>query len=171
MEIEAGIKMLQAVRKSRHLLHCPPLGEPEHSGPFCYTIMLYYRCNHCGKRIARGEKCGCHKREHTAPEGTRRLYHSAKWAKLRDTVLSRYDCMDPYALAVHQRIEIAEVVHHITPAEEDPSLFWTADNLIPLSRHSHDEVHTAYRADDSSKTQTQSILRSLVKRDDESLIG
>ena len=133
--------------------------------------MLYYRCNHCGKRIARGEKCGCHKREYAAPEGTRRLYHTARWAKLRGTILDRYSRMDLYALTVHQRVEVAETVHHIVPAEEDPSLFWTADNLIPLSRHSHDEVHTAYRTSTESKTQMQSILRSLVKHDDESLLG
>lgn len=133
--------------------------------------MLYYRCNHCGKRIARGEKCGCYKREYTAPEGTRKLYHSARWARLRDAIMSRYNNMDLYALTVHQRIEAAETVHHIVPAEEDPLMFWAADNLIPLSRHSHDEVHTAYRAGSDSKAQMQAILRSLVKRDDESLTG
>lgn len=133
--------------------------------------MLYYRCNHCGKRIARGEKCGCYKREHTAPEGTRRLYHSARWTRLRAMIMDRYNCLDPYAMAVHQQIEVADTVHHIVPAEEDPSQFWSADNLIPLSRHSHDEVHTAYRADPASKAQLQALLRSLVKHDDEALLG
>ena len=127
-------------------------------------IMLYYRCPHCGKRVARGEKCGCgFKREYGAPEGTRRLYHTAKWARLQHTMMARYSGLDAYAMSEHKRIEQADVVHHIVTAEEQPELFWTMDNLIPLSRHSHDEVHTAYREGGAAKEAVQAKLRALVR--------
>lgn len=134
--------------------------------------MLYYRCSHCGKRVARGEKCGCNfKRDYAAPEGTRKLYHTARWTKLQQTIMQRYDCLDLYALKVHERIETADTVHHIVPAEEDPELFWNPDNLIPLSRHSHDEIHVGYRAGSDSKSSLQSLLKSLVRSSEAALLG
>ena len=52
------------------------------------------------------------------------------------------------------------------PAEEDPDHFWHLDNLIPLSRASHDEVHGRYRASDEEKRKAQEELRSLLKLPD-----
>lgn len=126
--------------------------------------MIYYRCSHCGKRVEKGKKCGCNfKREYTAPTGTRKLYHTGRWTKLQHTIMQRYNGLDLYALNVHKRIEYAEVVHHILPAEEYPDQFWNPDNLIPLSRHSHDEVHEAYRAGPQEATRLQQQLASLVR--------
>lgn len=134
--------------------------------------MLYYRCSHCGKRVPRGEKCGCSfKREYTAPDGTRRLYHTARWTRLQRTIMQRYNGLDPYALNIGKRIETADTVHHIVPAEEDPSKFWDPDNLIPVSRHSHDEIHTVYRTGGEDKAQLQSQLQSLVHRCESTLLG
>ena len=53
--------------------------------------------------------------------------------------------------------------HHIVPAEEDPERFWQLDNLIPLSRSSHDEVHTRYRVSDEEKRKAQEELRELIR--------
>ena len=134
--------------------------------------MLYYRCSHCGKRVPRGEKCGCSfKREYTPPEGTRRLYHTARWAKLQHTIMQRYSGLDLYAMTVHKQIETAVTVHHIVPAEDDPSRFWDPDNLIPVSRHSHDEIHTTYRAGGEVKAQLQAQLQSLVHTNESALLG
>ena len=60
--------------------------------------------------------------------------------------MSRYGGIDQYALHKYGRILAADTVHHIVPAEEEPGLFWSPDNLIPVSRSSHDEIHTTYRA-------------------------
>ena len=129
-------------------------------------MMIYKRCPHCKKRVPAGEKCGCgYKREYAPPEKTRRLYHSARWQKIRETVMGFYSGIDPYAQK-HGRIEYAFTVHHIVPAKEDPDRFWHLDNLIPLSRASHDEVHGRYRASDEEKRKAQEELRALLRLPD-----
>ena len=131
---------------------------------------IYFRCPHCGKRIARGEKCGCNfKRDRREPEGIKRLYHTSRWTRLQRTIMARYNGLDQYALTRHQRIEYADTVHHIVPANEDPARFWDPDNLIPLSRHSHDEVHVTYRDGAEAKSDCQRFLQSLVKSISESI--
>ena len=113
--------------------------------------MIYKRCPHCKKRVPEGEKCGCgYKREYAPPDKTRKLYHSSRWQKARAAVISFYSGIDPYAQK-HGKLEYAFTVHHIVPAEEDSERFWQLDNLIPLSRSSHDEVHARYRASDEEK--------------------
>ncbi len=125
--------------------------------------VIYKRCPHCNKRVPAGEKCGCgYKREYAPPDKTRRLYHSARWQKTRELIISFYFGLDPYAQK-QGRLEHVHTVHHIVPAEEDPARFWQLDNLIPLSRSSHDEVHARYRASDEEKRKAQEELRSLVR--------
>ena len=124
---------------------------------------IFKRCPHCGKRVPEGQKCTCGwKRDYEKPEGTRKLYHGTRWKKLQKTVMSMYSGMDLYA-ELHGRVEYADTVHHIVPAEEDPSRFYDVSNLIPLSRHSHDEVHARYRQGTDAKSQCQEELRSLLK--------
>lgn len=126
--------------------------------------MIYRRCTHCGKRYEAGGKCDCgYKREYEPPTGTRKLYRGARWQKLRAAIIARYDGLDPWAL-MHGRIEYAHTVHHIVAAEDDPSLFYTEDNLIPLSRSSHDEIHALYRKSAEDMARTQEMLRSLVRK-------
>ncbi len=128
------------------------------------VMPIFKRCPHCGKRMPEGIfKCPhCdYKREYGKPTGTRALYHTKRWTKLRALIMSMYSC-DPYAKS-KGHIEPAYTVHHIVPAEEDPSQFWNPGNLIPLSRASHDEVHVAYRASAESKRDMQQLLYSLQK--------
>lgn len=127
--------------------------------------MIYKRCPHCGKRVPVGEKCrGCNfKRGYTKPTGTRALYHLGRWTKLRETIMNIYSRQDPFALK-NGRIEAAETVHHIVPAEEDPGMFWDPGNLIPLSRSSHDAVHVRYRLSEAEKHKCQEELRRCQKK-------
>ncbi len=127
--------------------------------------MIYKRCSKCGKRIPSGTSCpDCKreysKREYSKPEGTRKLYHTARWQKLRVAVLSRYSGMDLWALHHHGRIEYAETVHHIIPTAENETMFFMFDNLIPVSRSSHDEIHERYKKD---KQKTQEELRRILE--------
>ena len=125
--------------------------------------MIYKRCVHCGKRYEVGKKCGCgFKREYARPTGTKALYKSGRWQALRLVIIERYDGLDPWAL-YHGRIEYAHTVHHIVTAEDDPDRFYHEDNLIPLSRSSHDEVHVLYRKSRQSKEETQAKLKSLIR--------
>ena len=133
--------------------------------------MIYKRCPHCGKRVAVGKKCGCgFKREYAAPQGTRKLYHTSRWNKLQKTIVSFYNGLDPYAKSKN-KIEYANIVHHIVPAEEDPEHFWDSENLIPLSRSSHDEVHVRYRSSPQEKLKCQNELRSCLRSAEDMLLG
>ena len=82
---------------------------------------------------------------------------------LRLVIIARYDGLDPWAF-LHGRIEYTHTVHHIVTAEDNPSLFYVEDNLIPLSRSSHDEIHSLYKKSEEDKARTQEILKSLVKK-------
>ena len=124
--------------------------------------MIYKQCTRCGKTIPEGEDCPTCKRIYEKPEGTRRLYHTSRWAKLRQTVLSLHGGVDPWA-AMHGRIAYADTVHHIETAEERPDLFWRGDNLVPVDRQSHDEIHALYRESEDVKRKTKEELRKLVK--------
>jgi len=124
---------------------------------------IYKRCPHCGKRIPSGTKCGCFKREWGTPTGTRALYHTAQWQKMTRAINAAYGFKDQWAAADGKTVA-AEIVHHIVPAEEDPSKFWVASNLIPVSRASHDEIHVLYRQGGAAKLAAQERLRERVKR-------
>ena len=133
--------------------------------------MIYVRCPHCGKRVESGKKCGCgFKREYTAPQGNKKWYHTARWQKLQKTIMNRYSGLDLYAQQ-QGRIEYADTVHHIVPAQEAPELFWDPDNLIPLSRSSHDEIHVRYRAGSREKEVCQKELKACVRTSEKALLG
>ena len=125
--------------------------------------MIYKRCAHCNKRHEVGKKCGCEfKREYPPAAGTRKLYKGARWQVLRRVIIARYNGLDPWAF-LHGRIEYASIVHHIVTAEEAPDMFYVEDNLIPVSRESHDEIHVLYRRSQRDKDETQAKLKSLIK--------
>ena len=84
--------------------------------------------------------------------------------------MNRYSGLDPYAQQ-QGRIEYADTVHHIVPAQEAPELFWNPDNLIPLSRSSHDEVHVRYRAGSREKEVCQKELKACVRTSEKALLG
>lgn len=119
--------------------------------------MIYKRCPKCGKRIEVGIQC-C-KREYNKPLGVYSLYHTNRWRKLRETIMSYYDGLDQWALS-HGRIEYAETVHHIVPTIDNESMFFTVGNLIPVSRRSHDEIHALYKTD---KDRTQEKLKDITR--------
>ena len=67
-------------------------------------------------------------------------YHTARWRKLRRSVLRRdgYKCRE--AMRYGQTVA-ATTVHHIWPAEDYPEYAWCAWNLLSLSSKSHDAMH------------------------------
>ena len=81
---------------------------------------------------------------------------------MRLVIIARYDRLDPWAF-LHGRIEYASTVHHIITAEEAPDMFYIEDNLIPVSRASHDEIHALYRKSEEIKCETQDKLKRLLK--------
>jgi 5-methylcytosine-specific restriction protein A len=124
--------------------------------------MIYKRCPRCGKRIPEGTTCPDCKREYTPYKGVARLYHTSRWARLREVIMIKYDHLDLYALR-HKVIRPADTIHHIVPAKEDPSRFFDPTNLIPVSRESHDEIHEAYREGGDARRAVEVGLRSILK--------
>lgn len=123
--------------------------------------MIYKRCSRCGKRLPTGTTCKCMKRDYSEPQGIYKLYHTQRWRDLRKVVMARFDGIDQWALQQHNRIECAETAHHIIPTTDDSNLFFSFNNLIPVSRQSHDEIHALYKTD---KASTQSILQRIVEQ-------
>lgn len=83
-------------------------------------------------------------------------------------VMVQFDGIDQWALHQHNRIEYAETVHHIIPTTDNDSLFFSLDNLIPVSRQSHDEIHALYKTD---KAGTQVILQGIVEQKNKGVGG
>ncbi|MBQ0079354.1 MAG: hypothetical protein KBS66_05650 [Eubacterium sp.] len=78
--------------------------------------------------------------------------------------MSKYNGLDQYALSLG-KIEYADTVHHIKVASEYPELFYSPDNLIPVSRRNHDEIHMKYRAGGKTRAELEQYLKSLVSHD------
>lgn len=87
---------------------------------------------------------------------------------MRAVVMAKYDGIDLWALYHHHRLEYAETVHHITTTADDGNLFFSVDNLIPVSRQSHDEIHALYKTD---KEGTQAMLRAILAEVKRSGVG
>jgi len=91
------------------------------------------------------------KRQYAKPEGIRKLYHTQHWKDTRAYVISQYDGLDLFALYRHGEFIPADTVHHIEPTSEQPGRFYDTDNMIPVSRASHDEIHALYRQPGAEK--------------------
>ncbi|MBC6681328.1 HNH endonuclease [Zhenpiania hominis] len=111
--------------------------------------MIYKRCVRCGKRIPSGTTCDCTKREYNKPQGIKKQYHTQRWRRIRDYVINLYDGIDLYALYHEGKVQPADTVHHIIEAADSPSMFYHTDNLIPVSRDSHTEIHRRYKECDT----------------------
>lgn len=110
--------------------------------------MIYKRCGRCGKRIESGTTCQCYNREkriYRPAEGIRKEYHSQRWKDLRTYVMSQYNGIDIYMLYKYGKVVPADTVHHIMPTCDSPGLFYSSDNLMPVSRQGHAEIHDRYK--------------------------
>ena len=109
-----------------------------------------------------GVKCDCMKRVYSVPTGTRKGYHTNRWRRLRESVMNAYGYKDLVA-ASEGRLEPAETVHHIVPTSDDPSQFYSFENLIPVSRATHDVIHERYRESEQAKRDEQERLRDILQ--------
>lgn len=78
-----------------------------------------------------------------AQDFAKSFYNSAKWRKLRETILNR-------DLRICQKCKLApaEHVHHITPITplniDNPEVTLNPNNLISLCKNCHDFVHQVF---------------------------
>lgn len=113
------------------------------------------RCNNCHE-LYEGRKCPeCSKKfavrstqKRVAEDSGRLLYSSRLWEKCRKSVRLRYSDYDIWLLAVGiKRVCAKPYIHHIIPRDEDPDLTFNLDNLITVSKESHEQIHRWYKTD------------------------
>lgn len=102
--------------------------------------------------------------KHRRNKKTAAFYVSSEWRKTRAETIRRFDGVDIYAFYVLHVIQTADMVHHITPIEDDWNRRLDATNLIPLSNHSHGIIETLYSKDEQTKKATQKMLYDLIER-------
>lgn len=119
-------------------------------------MAIYKRCNNC-HNLFQGRFCvDCRNKlskraNRRKPEDTSKLYDTAAWQKCRKTIRLKYLDIDIWLLAVGQiyRCE-SPLIHHIIERDEAPELIFHEENLIPVSKESHEEIHKLYRVDRKS---------------------
>lgn len=129
--------------------------------------MIYKRCARCRKRIPSGTTCECYKRTdekrmYAKAEGIKKEYHTQRWKDLRRVVMHAHNNIDIYLLYKYSRIVPADTVHHIETTSKRPDLFYSYDNLIPVSRAGHNEIHERYKTGDIKAVKDE--LRGYLKR-------
>jgi len=76
----------------------------------------------------------------------RKLYASRIWAKCRRDIRLKYNDYDIWLLAEGiKRVCEKPYIHHIIPREDAPDLIMDIDNLVTVSKDSHEEIHKWYR--------------------------
>ena len=127
-------------------------------------MAIYKRCDFCRARLKPGEACGCRRKADTAKKETYAGYGKGAWKQKRRVILEKYCWLDLYEFAKSGAVTAAEMVHHIVPAKEDPSLFLQDENLIPLSNKSHGIVEQAYDSGPEQKAAMQTLLRAAIAK-------
>lgn len=106
----------------------------------CHEIYQGKSCPRCAARRARNNQ-----RKEIDNNSNLRIYHSRLWRKCRRNVLIRDMGYDIWLLGVGQVYRCRHpVVHHIVERDEAPELIYDIDNLITVTRESHEEIHRLY---------------------------
>lgn len=125
---------------------------PKQDGSFCMQRqeeegsggMLTRICQRCGKKVVQGQRCDCYVRPGRRDEKDHAFYSSAMWKKVAKAARQRAQYLDEYELAYRGRLTAGTIVHHIYTIQERPDLMLSLDNLIVVSRKTHDMIHEAY---------------------------
>ena len=116
---------------------------------------IFKRCNSCHK-LYEGKKCPeCsrkyardHAKKRQSEDEGRKLYGSGLWRKCRRNVIVRDLGYDIWLLGIGQVYKCQRpFVHHIKERDEAPDLVYDVDNLITVTKESHEEIHRLYLID------------------------
>lgn len=107
--------------------------------PSCHRKIEYGKICPCGVDIKRNrnriyDKCQRNKSSDA-------FYHSKEWKQVKENISSIYVGIDIYAYYEHGHLEYADIIHHIKEVKEDWEERLSTDNLIPVSKASHAEIH------------------------------
>ena len=133
-----------------------PLELSQADGSFCMQRqeeegsggMLTRICQRCGKKVVQGQRCDCYVRPGRRDEKDHAFYSSAMWKKIAKAARQRAQYLDEYELAYRGRLTAGTIVHHIFTVKERPDMMLSLDNLIVVSRKTHDMIHDAYAKGD-----------------------
>lgn len=123
-----------------------------------------YACSICGRIHQRGYVCEQKRKRNYDYKKDREdtgIYKSGLWDKARANILEQYHHICLYSFYVEQKTVKATDVHHIIELNDNSSLAFNEDNLIPLSKEKHRLVHELYKED---KKKIQEELRNMKKR-------
>ena len=138
--------------------------------------MLTRICLRCGREVEQGKQCQCMNttRREYENEGRRKdvraFYDSQMWRKLRESIKARANGCDEYVFATTDRIVPGYLVHHIYPADECPAMRLLPNNLIYVSKDTHDWIHSVYRQGlDAKHELIKKLFRIVAKTDDDAV--
>lgn len=138
--------------------------------------MLTRICLRCGREVEQGKQCQCMNttRREYENEGRRKdvraFYDSQMWRKLRESIKARANGCDEYVFATTDRIVPGYLVHHIYPADEYPAMRLLPNNLIYVSKDTHDWIHSVYRQGlDAKHELIKKLFRIVAKTDDDAV--
>lgn len=136
--------------------------------------MLTRICLRCGREVEQGKQCQCMNttRREYENEGRRKdvraFYDSQMWRKLRESIKARANGCDEYVFATTDRIVPGYLVHHIYPADEYPAMRLLPNNLIYVSKDTHEWIHSVYRQGlDAKHELIKKLFRIVAKTDDD----
>lgn len=133
-------------------------------------------CLRCGREVEQGKQCQCMNttRREYENEGRRKdvraFYDSQMWRKLRESIKARANGCDEYVFATTDRIVPGYLVHHIYPADEYPAMRLLPNNLIYVSKDTHEWIHSVYRQGlDAKHELIKKLFRIVAKTDDDAV--
>ena len=118
-------------------------------------MAIFKRCNTCHE-LYQGKYCPtCRPKQQKAAQRkvlennkNTRAYHSRVWQKCRRSAIVRDMGYDIWLLGIGQVYKCQRpFVHHIKERDEAPDLVFDVDNLITVTKESHEEIHRLYLID------------------------
>jgi hypothetical protein len=115
-------------------------------------MAIFKRCNSC-HQLYEGQRCptcsakyaAAHAAKRQRENPARKLYGSGLWRRCRQNVIARDFGFDIWLLGAGQLHKCKHpVVHHIIERDEAPDLIFDIDNLITVTKESHEEIHRLY---------------------------
>lgn len=93
---------------------------------------------------------------------TSNFYTSRRWKKLIKLIKSRCNGIDIYVLYKFNKLVPGEVVHHIYELEIYPEKAYELDNLIYVSKATHNKIHMIYK-EKEKKIKLQKYLTDILQ--------
>jgi len=118
-------------------------------------MAIFKRCNTCHE-LYQGKYCPtCRPKQQKAYQRktldknkNTRLYHTRLWERCRKNAIIRDMGYDIWLLGIGQVYQcLHPFVHHIKERDEAPDLIFDIDNLITVTKESHEEIHRLYLID------------------------